>query len=176
MENIQDNRRREIFDWIESVAVAVTCVILAMVFIAKVYTVRETSMYPTLENGSKLIALNIYRDVRPGDIIIFEDPELKESLIKRVIAVGGDEIDIDMSGNVYVNGEISEFVASGEWNLRGNLSYPLTVPEGQLFVMGDNRSVSLDSRDSRVGFVYEREVCAVARFTIYPFSKFGKVS
>ena len=175
MDDREINNRIYVYDWIESVAVALTVVVLILLFLCKIYTVNETSMYPTLENNSRIIAINAYSAPKAGDVIIFENSDLKEALIKRVIGLPGDEIAIDIYGHVYVNGELSEYVASGEWNLRGNLVYPLIVPDGCYFVMGDNRGVSLDSRDTRVGFVEERDVCAVAKFVIFPFSKIGVI-
>ena len=175
MNETELDKRINVYDWIESVAVALSIVIIVLMFFCKIYTVKETSMFPTLENNSKIIALNAYAAPKVGDVVVFENEQLKEALIKRVIGVPGDEVMIDGQGQVFVNGILTEYVASGEWNLRGDQTYPLTVPDGCFFVMGDNRGVSLDSRDTRVGFVRQNEVCAVAKFVLFPVSKIGVV-
>jgi len=98
-------------------------------------------------------------------------------LVKRVIAKGGDTVDIDVEqGLVYVNGEALDepYVPEGTLST-GNVEFPLTVPEGTLFLMGDNRQHSTDSRSSDVGFIDERDILGKVVLRIYPFNKIGLI-
>ncbi len=129
-------------------------------------------MVPTLQNGDWLAVRAVNTAIDRGDIVVITQPNsLNEPLIKRVIAVGGDELDIDFAaGTVYVNGEALDEPYIAEATRRQfDVAFPLTVPEGFLFVMGDNRNNSLDSRSSTIGFIDERYVLGVAEFRFFPF-------
>lgn len=109
-----------------------------------------------------------------GDVIIISHATRKdESIIKRVIAVGGDTVDIDFyNGTVSVNGQVlDESYTRTPTNLSYDMTFPVTVPEGTLFVLGDNRNDSIDSRSTDIGFVAEEKVLGKVVLRFYPFNK-----
>ena len=107
--------------------------------------------------------------------MITQPNSLNEPLIKRVIAFGGDEVNIDfVEGKVTVNGEVLNAPYIYEpTNRMSNVAFPITVPEGCVFVMGDNRNNSLDSRSKTVGFIDTRYILGVAEFRFYPFGEWS---
>jgi signal peptidase I len=149
---------RDICGWFENLLTVVTAVIFVMVFIARVNQVYGISMMPTLVEGDRLIVVPLYTAPKYGDIIIVEAAnlpnsftgELGEPIVKRVIGLPGDEIYIDrISGEVYRNGEkLNEpYIAEKiDYDNAGNRIYPLIVEPGRVFVLGDNRNHSTDSR------------------------------
>ncbi|MCL2018498.1 MAG: signal peptidase I [Oscillospiraceae bacterium] len=184
--------RRDVCDWLESLVFSVASVIFVMVFVARVNQVFGISMEPTLTEGDRLIVMPLYSSIKYGDIIVLEAEnlpntitgEMGEPIVKRVIGLPGDEIFIEGdSGEVYRNGEkleelyIAEKIAS---NKMGNQVYPLKIQDGQIFVMGDNRNHSTDSRITSgdgvfyyVGCVDMGNIIGRAVFRIYPFDSFG---
>ncbi|MEG2083664.1 MAG: signal peptidase I, partial [Oscillospiraceae bacterium] len=120
-----------------------------------------SSMQPQFKTGDYVIAYGLFYQPRQGDVVIIDDNNsLGEPLIKRVIATEGETVDVDrVTGAVMVDGEpFPDVVSAGSDNLRGDVKYPCIVPKGCIFVMGDNRSVSLDSRFGALGFVDTRSV------------------
>lgn len=112
-------------------------------------------------------------------VVITHTAKLQEPIIKRVIALENQTVDIDFeTGTVYVDGQAldeSAYIANGITTQPSDYTYPLTVPEGHLFVLGDNRAVSKDSRNSSVGMIDERYVLGKAELVVFPFSRFGKI-
>ncbi|MPL60390.1 Signal peptidase IB [bioreactor metagenome] len=144
----------EIKDWIISILIAVILAFFIRYFIVELYMVDGPSMRPTLLNGERLVVNKfVYRFKSPekGEVIVFRYPrDPSRDFIKRVIAVPGDTVEIK-DGRVFVNGQLLKETYILE-KTRG--SYPLaTIPEGHIFVMGDNRNNSEDSRFRDVGFV-----------------------
>ena len=162
-ETITDTRK-DTYDWIQCLISALIICVLLFVFVIRVVDVRGTSMWPTLQNGDKIV---FKKDEY--------DPD--KALVKRVIAVAGQEINIDFAnGLVYVDGEVIEEAYINEATQK-KLDFigPQTVPEGCVFVMGDNRNASTDSRDKRIGMVDERLIIGKVYMVIYPLSEFGVV-
>lgn len=162
----------EIKDWIVSIAVAIILALLIRHFVAEIYRVDGQSMRPTLQNNEKVLVNKFIYHVYPpqrGDIIVFEYPkDPSRNFVKRVIALPGDTIEI-RNGNVYLNGQLQNepYILSVT---RGD--YPLqTVPEGHIFVMGDNRNNSEDSRFDDVGFVSYNLIEGKAEAIIWPLDK-----
>jgi signal peptidase I len=155
----------------------VFCVLL-FVFVVRMVDVVGTSMVPTLQDNDKMIVSNILYTPKQGDIIVFKKTEFKdEALVKRVIATAGQTVDIDFNrGIVYVDGTALDepYIAELTTN-QIDFVGPQTVPEGCVFVMGDNRNKSTDSRDSRIGMVDTRLVIGKVYLTVFPFSNFGSV-
>lgn len=163
-----------LFDWITSIVIAV--VLLAAVFTFAVRPVRVDggSMLPTLQDGNWLIVSAFDTSPEYGDIVIVTQPNKTSTggpIVKRVIAVGGQTVDIDFdNGIVYVDGkELDEPYILEKTYRSFDVQFPLTVPEGYLFVMGDNRNDSLDSRTTRIGLIDERYILGSCLFRVYPF-------
>ena len=135
-------------------------------------------MNPTLVNGDKIIVSNLFYDPKPGDIIVFRKDEYRdEPLVKRVIAVEGQTVNIDFErGIVYVDGEpIDEPYIAEPTKEPLDFTGEITVDEGCVFVMGDNRNHSTDSRYSLIGQVDERCIMGKVYFTLFPIKNFGSV-
>lgn len=164
----------------ETVSILVSAlVIIAVLFIffVRFVGVDGDSMNPTLSNGDWLIVSAINTEIEQGDIVISTQPNgFNKPIIKRVIAKGGQTVDIDFEkGVVYVdNQQLDEpYIADATVTMEG-IAFPLKVPEGKLFLMGDNRNDSTDSRSPEVGCVDERYVLGVVRYRMMPnFKKFN---
>ena len=162
----------EIKDWVISIAIAVVLALFIRHFVVELYLVDGPSMRPTLQNQERLVVNKfIYRFKEPakGEVLIFQSPaDPQKDYIKRVIATPGDTIEIK-DGKVFVNNQLQkEEYLSRE--TRG--SYELaTVPAGHLFVMGDNRNNSDDSRSKSVGFVPYKLIKGKAMVVFWPFNE-----
>ncbi len=159
----------EIKDWVVSILIAVVLAFFIRYFIVELYMVEGPSMRPTLVNGERLVVnkfLYRFRAPERGEIIVFRYPrDPSRDFIKRVIAVPGDTVEIK-EGRVFVNGQLlnENYILE---KTRG--SYPLsTVPEGHVFVMGDNRNNSEDSRFRDVGFVSKDMIKGKAIVVFWP--------
>lgn len=178
-EEVRGRFRSELFDWGEALLISLTVVILIFVFLVRIIGVDGSSMVPTLEDRDQLLITNIAYTPEKGDIVVLtKDSFLPVPIVKRVIATEGDEVDIDFErGVVSVNGEELDepYTAEPTYN-QIDMEFPQTVPEGCIFVMGDNRNHSSDSRDSTLGMVDTRYILGKVICRIYPLSKFGPVS
>lgn len=155
--------RMELYDWLQCVVSAVICGIFIFVFIGRTIGVEGDSMRQTLHYYDRIIMTNLFYTPKNGDVIVFRAPSDVfggTPLVKRVIAVAGQSIDIDFStGDVFVDGvALYEPYINEPTTNRLSFQGPVTVPEGYVFVMGDNRNHSSDSRDSRVGLVDTRYI------------------
>lgn len=175
---------RELYDWVESGLTAILAVVLVFTFVIRMVEVRGDSMYPTLANNNRLIAATVYGNVKEGsvksgDIVVITKPNSRnEPLIKRVIAVEGQTIDIDIdTGIVYVNGQelYEPYIAEQIYPGSGfGIELPQVVPRGHIFVMGDNRNHSWDSREAAVGMIDARHVLGKVVYRVWPYEDFGK--
>lgn len=147
-----------LYGWTQAVVTAVVSVVLLFTFGVRLINVNGPSMQDTLYTGDELLILNAaYCDFKPGDIVVINDynaePQLNETLVKRIVAVGGQTVDIDFNaGAVSVDGQVLDepYIKEPTWTPEG-VEFPLTLAEDEVFVMGDNRNHSSDSRDSRLG-------------------------
>ena len=156
-----------------SLAVVAAIAILEATLRLPVLQITGSSMTPTLEDGQFVVAIK-NDDFQPGDITAFYYNN--KILIKRVIASEGDWVDIDADGNVYVNGLLLEEPYIQEKSLgECNIELPYQVPDGKVFVMGDDRAISLDSRTTAVGSVSKEQVLGQVMFRVWPLKEFGSI-
>ena len=170
--------RGEIYDWMQSLVFALIICIIVFVFIFRIVDVSGDSMNPTLINGDKLVVSDVFYNPKQSDIIIFRKDEYKsEALVKRVIATEGDTVDINFeTGEVSVNGVVQDepYIAEETFTFF-DVDFPQTVPENCIFVLGDNRNNSTDSRYSGLGMVDTRYLLGKVLWRIYPLNSFGSV-
>ena len=148
--------------------------VLVAVLLLPVLRIYGSSMNPTLEEKDIVISLK-GTTFKTGDVVAFYYNN--KILVKRVIANPGDWVDIDKDGVVYVNNKALDEpyvqnLAFGDCNIK----LPYQVPESKIFVMGDNRATSVDSRNTSVGCVAEEQLVGKIVFTIWPFSRFDAIS
>ena len=169
----QKIKGREAYEWVQALVCSVLVVVVLFTFGARLIGVDGHSMVPTLQHGDRMVVLNsmLYHDYKYGDVVVLrKDTFLSEPIVKRVIATAGQTVDIDFdSGTVYVDGAPLEEDYINELTfLEEGTAFPLTVPEGHIFVMGDNRNHSNDSRDVRLGTVDTRYLIGRAVFLAFP--------
>ncbi len=164
---------RELYDWLRALVTAILIIVLTFTFVARMMNVKGPSMIPTLQDGDRLLVLNslLAGEYHRGDIVIARKKSFSEdAIVKRVIAVGGQTVDVDFnSGTVYVDGTAQEetYINDRTYAFEGT-EFPLTVPDGSVFLMGDNRNMSTDSRDPRIGTVDTRYLVGKAVFLLFP--------
>ena len=171
--------RRELYDWIQSLMAALIICVILFIFFVRVIDVNGASMNPTLYNGDKMLVSDLLYKPQAGDVVVFKtdsyDPD--KALVKRVIATEGQEINIDFEhGIVYVDGTpIEERYIKELTYTKLDFIGPQTVPVGCVFVMGDNRNASTDSRKKEIGMVDERMILGRVYCVLFPLSKLGWV-
>ncbi len=154
------------------VTVAAVAVLVATLWMP-VLQIYGSSMTPTLEDEEIVVSTKA-GDFSTGDVIAFYYNN--KVLIKRVIAVSGQWVDIDDDGTVYVDGEVLDepYISEKAYG-DCDISLPYQVPEGKIFVMGDHRSVSVDSRTSTIGCVSEEQIVGKIVFRVWPLDKIGSI-
>lgn len=160
------------FEWLKPVICAVCFAVLFIIFLCRMVNVDGPSMMDTLQNDDKVIVTNLLYRPAPGDIIAISHGEnVDKPLIKRVIAVEGQTIEINQqTGDVIVDGILLDEPYIKDRTLGGvNWDFPSVVPQGKVFVMGDNRLISKDSRDSDVGLISRTDVIGKAQVVVFPF-------
>ena len=168
------------YEWLEALSSSLIVVVLLFTLLFRIVNVSGPSMLPTLQDNDRVLLTSYFYRPQPGDVVVItHTAKLQEPIIKRVIALENQTVDIDFeTGTVYVDGQAldeSAYIANGITTQPSDYTYPLTVPEGHLFVLGDNRAVSKDSRNSSVGMIDERYVLGKAELVVFPFSRFGKI-
>ena len=192
---------REAYEWIESFVVAALAVVILFTFVLRIVGVDGPSMYSTLENKDRVVISHFMFKPKNGDIIVTTQPtdipgiKSDRPLIKRIIATGGQKIEVDYDSNtVYVDGVAQDEpyinrtgILDPERGLKSsdpddpmlnrgdNTEYPYYVPEGKVFVMGDNRNNSMDSRSPDVGLIDEKYILGKLIIRLYPINRFGIV-
>ena len=180
--------RMELYDWLQCIVSAVLCGILIFVFVGRVIGVDGESMFSTLHHTDKVFMTDIFYEPKNGDIVIFHSDAYADiPLVKRVIAVAGQTIDINFAtSEVIVDGEVlkEDYIYEQVLTSRQDFSGPVTIPEGYIFVMGDNRNGSRDSRSNAVGLVDTRNILGKVLLITIPgqtefepreWSRFGSV-
>lgn len=189
---MQDSRRQEeekepvgftksVFMYLHDMLYLLLAIMLVLVFFLRIVVVSGSSMKNTLVDGDYLLLLSnvLYREPEQGDIVVACKNSFRngEPIIKRIIAVEGQEVDIDFeTGSVYVDGMLLEetYIGSPTTTPEG-ISFPVTVDEGCVFVLGDNRMESQDSRSPDIGMIDEREILGRAIFLIIPGNDKGEI-
>lgn len=175
-----------VIDWIESFFFAIFIVVLIFTFILRTVAVNGDSMKPNFHDADRLIISHVNLKPAKGDILVMncDTPQLRETIIKRCIGTAGDKIRIDYNNNTLeVNGKkmSNEYLGEVMYDKSSfdqqysveNGVYEYTVPKGKIFVMGDNRNNSADSR--MVGFIDVDDVLGKVVFRMYPFDKIGVI-
>lgn len=154
------------------VVVAAVAVLVAVLFLP-VLRIYGKSMRGTLDNGDIVVSVKS-SNMKTGDVVAFYYNN--NILVKRVIAGPGDWVDIDQDGNVFVNNErLNEPYLDDKAYGETNIELPYQVPDGRIFVMGDNRSVSIDSRNTSIGCVSEEQIVGKIVYRVWPLSQIGRV-
>lgn len=155
------------------VVVAAVAVLVATLMLP-VLRIYGSSMSPTLSEGNIVVSLK-NSDFECGDVIAFYYEN--KVLVKRVIANAGEWVNMDENGNVYVNGKvIDEPYITDKALGECNIELPYQVPEGRIFVMGDHRSISVDSRSTTIGCISEEQIVGKLVFCIWPIADFKRIN
>lgn len=175
-----DNKKKKLIstnDIIISLRSIIAAILIIFVFMIGGFTnvlVQGISMEPTLHDGDRLLLYNLNYTPNNGDIIVFKPYDTRNELyVKRVIATPGQKVDIDFKEcNVYVDGKllVDNFSLKSRYMI-SDMKFPITVPENSYFVMGDNRDNSMDSRDSKVGFVKKEQIQGKVVLRMWPLNK-----
>ena len=169
--------RVDLYEWIQSLMTALVICMAVFIFCVRTIDVRGSSMFPTLHDGDQMLVSNLLYKPKAGDVVVFKtdnyDPD--RALVKRVIATEGEEISIDFDrGIVYINGlPVEEDYIAELTKTKLDFIGPQTVPEGCMFVMGDNRNASTDSRKKEIGMVDSRMLLGRAYYVLFPLSDMG---
>ncbi len=165
------------YEWSHSIIVAIVIVVLLLTFVFRLVNIEGTSMVDTLHNQDKVIITNFMYKPEVGDIVVFPaDEKVNTPIIKRVIALEGQQVYIDYTTQeVYVDGILlkEDYISSPTVMGTGEKELSVTVGEGQVFVLGDNRFISLDSRS--FGCKDVDDIIGKAQFIIFPFDRFGYI-
>ena len=193
MNNLKEKilrHRKDIFDWLDIVVSAVIAVIVIFCFLFRVVTIQGESMENTLYNNERVIITNMFYEAKQGDIVVISRnthnsaTEVTQGpIIKRVIATEGQYVDIDfVKGKVYVGYDLANMVELDEpytktlTTKKADIDFPVYVDEGCVFVLGDNRNDSMDSRYSSIGdngLIDTRYILGHAIFRIFPLDRMG---
>ena len=173
-----DNARQpfhvSVLEWLETIVAAFAIVTVVFTFAARVITVDGSSMEPNYYDGNRVLITSIAGEAKQGDVVVITHA-LNETLIKRVVATEGQVVDFDKElGELIVDGTENGITFAAE-NRDDIMKFPQTVPEGHVFVLGDNRDNSSDSRMLSVGMIDRRNIMGRAVFNLYPPSKVGPV-
>ena len=176
---------KTIYEWIEAITVSLIIFIYVFTLVFNIISVDGASMENTLHSKERMIIMNINYEPKKGDIVVISrnkynetyDEQVKNSrdktpIIKRVIATEGDTINI-IDGDVFINTEkqTEKYLEEGLKTVTRDMEFPITIKHGEIFVMGDNRNFSMDSRDSRIGVVETKYILGKAILRIFPFDK-----
>ena len=160
-------------EWLLPIIAAIILAALINIFLVYKVRVPSGSMYPTIKIGDQIVVTRVYNKskLKTGDIIVFYSYELKEKLIKRLIGLPGDVVDVKDTGEVFINGKKIEepYVVYKE-----DLGKQFKVPENKYLFFGDNRANSRDARRWENPYIESKDIKGKAQFIVYPFKRFGK--
>ena len=173
-EEAEEKKQGTVLSYLHDLVFGLVAILLVFMLLFRGVVVSGPSMQNTLVDGDYIILLSnvLYQNPRPGDIIVASKNSFRdgEPIIKRVIATEGQKVDIDfVTGIVYVNDvPLDDSYTKTPTNLYEGIDFPLIVDEGCVFVMGDNRNDSTDSRSPRIGLIDKREIMGKAIFLVLP--------
>lgn len=177
---VADKFTKQLFDFIEMLALVTIGIVLCFSLVFRLNIVDGPSMENTLHSGEYLLVSDLFYSPKQGDIVVIHDMTAgyyAEPIVKRVIAVGGQTVDIDFSTwTLTVDGEVidesSYRCLTSERRLTSDYEFPITVDDGKIFVLGDNRNHSADSRTSEIGMIDERCVVGKVYVRLFPIDNF----
>lgn len=191
-ENVKEQKqtfsfKQEFFDWLEVIVTAIITVVILFSLVFRVATIDGPSMENTLFTNDKVVITNLFYTPKQGDIVVISrnvdnsveaEASSDKPIIKRIIALEGQTVDIDfLTGVVSVDGrELDEPYTKTPTNRKYDIDFPVTVPKGCVFVLGDNRNESLDSRARQIGedgMINVKYILGHAVFRAFPFNKIG---
>ncbi len=179
--------KRDIFEWLEVIVTAMVAVVVVFTLVFKVVTIDGGSMRETLHSGDKVVISNLFYTPKQKDVVVISrnidnsyESGIQAPIIKRVIATEGQIVDIDFNtGIVYVDGvALDEPYTRTPTNLSYDIKFPVKVDDGCVFVLGDNRNDSHDSRSSLIGnngMIDIRYILGKAILKVFPFSEIGGI-
>lgn len=179
--------KRDVFEWLEVVVTAMVAVVVVFTLVFKVVTIDGGSMRETLHNGDRVVISNLFYTPKQKDVVVISrnidnsfEGESQAPIIKRVIATEGQIVNIDFStGIVYVDDvALDEPYARTPTNLSYDIKFPVKVDDGCVFVLGDNRNDSRDSRSSLIGnngMIDTRYILGKAILKVFPFGEIGGI-
>ena len=171
----------DLFSWLQTLVVALVALILLFTFVGRIIAVDGESMLPTLHDKDLLLLRSIAYTPEQGDVIVLTKdfgPYVDYPIVKRVVATGGQTVHIDYDeGKIYVDGDpLNESYTNENYLIHNGPAMSvndITVPEGSVFVLGDNRNHSSDSRHVELGAIDERYILGKAVMILFPFQNFG---
>ena len=165
----EQTKEKAIFSFrntVTSLLAVFAVVSLLTIYVFPILRITGTSMEPTLDENDIVLVYKT-KNLKPGDIVAFYYNN--NAIVKRVIALEGDVVDMDQLGNVTVNGEaLAEPYVTEKAFGECNITFPYTVPESRIFVMGDHRSISIDSRNSAIGSITKGQIIGKVLFRFWP--------
>ena len=165
-----------VYDILRSVLISASILILIITFVFTMVIVDGRSMQHTLESGDKIIVSKMGYQPKDGDVIVVGKSEegYSKPIVKRVIATEGQTLEIDFENQqVIVDGKVLDEPYISSETIEGTAEIPEVIPEGYVFVMGDNRYISMDSRYKDIGLVNVDDIVGKAVFVVFPFDRFG---
>lgn len=168
------------FEWVEALITSLIAVVILFTFLFRIVNVSGPSMLPNLKSGDRVVLASYSYQPHQGDVVVItHTAKLDEPIIKRVIALENQAVDINFrTGIISVDGvklDESAYIKNGITTQHSDYTFPLTVPKGHVFVLGDNRPVSNDSRSADVGMIDDRYILGKAQFIVFPFDRIGKI-
>lgn len=161
-----------LLDWVVPIGAAILLAMLINKFLLYKVSVPTESMYPTIKKGDQMFVTKIYnpQNIKRGDILVFYSNELKDLLIKRVVGLPGETVEVKDNGDVYVNGKyLEEDYVKNPDSKTGNFK----IPEGKYLMLGDNRANSADARYWNNPYIDAKDIQGKARVRVFPFDRIG---